>query len=64
MSAIGGKADIYQGMSECPLIAISGHKGTAYKDWCLGKWEGISMHFSFHLHCSLIFFSPFRVLRW
>ena len=25
MSAFGGKADIIQGMAECPLIAKSGH---------------------------------------
>ncbi len=25
MSAFGGKADIIQGVAECPLIAISGH---------------------------------------
>ncbi len=25
MSAFGGKADVIQGMAECPLIAISGH---------------------------------------
>ena len=29
MSAFGGKADVIQGVAECPLIAISGHsKGT------------------------------------
>ena len=26
MSAFGGKADVIQGVPECPLIAISGHK--------------------------------------
>ncbi len=25
MSAFGGKADVIQGVAECPLIAISGH---------------------------------------
>ncbi len=25
MSAFGGKADIFQGVAKCPLIAISGH---------------------------------------
>jgi len=27
MSAFGGKADIIQGVVECPLIARSGHQG-------------------------------------
>ncbi len=26
MSAFGGKADVIQGVTECPLIAISGHR--------------------------------------
>ena len=30
MSAFGGKADVIQGVAECPLIAISGHS----KDTC------------------------------
>ncbi len=30
MSAFGGKVDINQGVSECPLIAISRHSGDAY----------------------------------
>jgi len=25
MSAFGGKADVIQGVGECPLLAISGH---------------------------------------
>ena len=29
MSAFGGKADIFQGVAECPLIAISGLSGGA-----------------------------------
>ena len=29
MSAFGGKADVIQGMAEGPLIAISGHRGSA-----------------------------------
>ncbi len=28
MSAFGGKADVNQGVAECPLIAISGHTAT------------------------------------
>ena len=31
MSAFGGKADIIQGVGECPLIAISGHSGDGKK---------------------------------
>jgi hypothetical protein len=29
MSAFGGKADVIQGVAECPLIAKSGHWATA-----------------------------------
>ncbi len=31
MSAFGGKADVIQGVSECPLIAISGHKDEGWR---------------------------------
>ena len=32
MSAFGGKADIFQGVAECPLIAKSGHSATRVGD--------------------------------
>ncbi len=31
MSAFGGKADVIQGVAECPLLAISGHSGDGKK---------------------------------
>ena len=31
MSAFGGKADIFQGVAECPLLAKSGHPGDGKK---------------------------------
>ena len=32
MSAFGGKADVIQGVTECPLIAKSGHRCEKYED--------------------------------
>ncbi len=39
MSAFGGKADVIQGVGECPLIAISGHSegGTLVDDHAKGE---------------------------
>ena len=37
MSAFGGKADLFQGAAECPLIAKSGHTDAGFRKTFNGK---------------------------
>ena len=63
MSAFGGKADVIQGLAECPLIAKSGHKdeslrhfqnpflyGTSFPPVAFREYRRVYSHFGVRRH--------------